>query len=38
VIKEAIREAILEGIIPNEYAAAHDFMIREGEKMGLKAK
>ncbi|ACT93633.1 CCA tRNA nucleotidyltransferase [Dyadobacter fermentans] len=36
VIKEAIREAILEGIVPNEYEPAYAFMIREGEKMGLK--
>lgn len=35
MIKELIREAILEGIIPNEYEAAHAFMIKEGEKMGL---
>ncbi len=35
VMKEAIREAILEGIIPNEYEAAYAFMVSEGEKMGL---
>jgi len=35
VMKEAIREAILEGIIPNEYEAAYRFMVKEGEKMGL---
>ena len=35
VIKEAIREAILEGIIPNEYEPAFSFMVEEGEKMGL---
>jgi poly(A) polymerase len=35
LIKELIREAILEGIIPNEYDAAFAFMIQEGEKMGL---
>jgi poly(A) polymerase len=34
-IKIAIREAILEGIIPNEYQAAHSFMIAEGKKLGL---
>ncbi|MDR6807436.1 putative nucleotidyltransferase with HDIG domain [Dyadobacter sp. BE34] len=35
VIKEAVREAILEGIVPNEYEPAFAFMIAEGEKMGL---
>ena len=37
VIKNAITEAILEGEIPNEYDAAFGLMIREGEKLGLKA-
>lgn len=36
IIKDAITEAILEGIIPNEYEAAYKFMIDEGEKLGLK--
>jgi poly(A) polymerase len=36
IIKGAITEAILEGEIPNEYEAAFQFMIREGEKLGLK--
>jgi len=36
LIKEAIREAILEGEIPNEFEAAFEFMIRQGEKIGLK--
>ncbi len=34
-IKENIREAILEGIIPNEYEPAFAFMVQEGEKLGL---
>ncbi|MDM8002877.1 MAG: HD domain-containing protein, partial [Bacteroidota bacterium] len=38
VIKSAIKEAILDGIIPNEHKAAHEFMIRKGEELGLKAK
>ncbi len=36
VIKSAIREAILEGSLANEHDAAYLFMIKEGEKMGLK--
>jgi len=36
VIKEAIKNAILDGIIPNEYQAAIDFMYKKAEKMGLK--
>ena len=34
-IKVAVREAILEGTIPNQYAVAYPFMIAEGEKHGL---
>ncbi|MGB0837016.1 MAG: CCA tRNA nucleotidyltransferase [Flavobacteriaceae bacterium] len=37
-IKEKIKEAILEGEIPNDYDAAHKLMIIEGEKLGLKLK
>lgn len=36
-IKEAIKEAILEGEIPNAYDAAFDKMILEGNKLGLQA-
>lgn len=35
LIKEIIREAILEGIIPNEYEPAYAFMVQEGGKLGL---
>jgi tRNA nucleotidyltransferase (CCA-adding enzyme) len=36
VLKEAVKEAILEGEIPNEYKAAYDFVLKRGEKLGLK--
>lgn len=35
IIKESVREAILEGIVPNEYEPAFALMIEEGKKMGL---
>ena len=38
VIKTAIKDAILDGIIPNERRAAWDFMIKKGREMGLKSK
>ncbi len=37
IIKEAIKEAILEGDIPNEYGPARDFMLKKGKAMGLRA-
>lgn len=36
IIKERIKEAILEGDIPNEYQAAYQMMLNEGKKLGLK--
>ncbi|KQS31043.1 CCA tRNA nucleotidyltransferase [Dyadobacter sp. Leaf189] len=38
IIKELVREAILEGTIPNEYEAAYAFMVEEGRKMGLSVQ
>lgn len=37
-IKNAIKEAILEGVIPNEYNAAYKFMMEQAEQMGLKPR
>mgnify|MGYP000595371667 CR=1 FL=1 len=37
LIKEGIKEAILEGEIPNDYQAAYDKMLEIGQELGLKA-
>jgi putative nucleotidyltransferase with HDIG domain len=36
IIKEKIKEAILEGDIPNEHDAAFQLMLKEGKRLGLK--
>jgi tRNA nucleotidyltransferase (CCA-adding enzyme) len=36
ILKEAVKEAVLEGEIPNEHQPALDFVIKKAEKMGLK--
>ncbi len=38
IIKESIKEAILEGEIPNDYDAAYKLMLKEGERLGLKTQ
>jgi len=35
IIKDAIREAILDGVITNDYDSAYAFMIQEAAKIGL---
>lgn len=36
VLKEAVKEAILEGEISNDYEAAYEFVLKRAEKLGLK--
>ncbi len=36
ILKAAIKDAILDGIIPNEYNAAYQFMLKKGCEMNLK--
>ena len=36
IIKEAIKEAILDGKIPNEHQAAYQFMLERAASLGLK--
>ena len=36
MLKEAVKEAILDGKITNEYQAAYDFVMKKAEKLGLK--
>ncbi|MBI9034414.1 MAG: HD domain-containing protein [Bacteroidales bacterium] len=38
VIKIAIKDAILDGLIHNDYDEAFEYMLNEGEKLGLKKK
>jgi tRNA nucleotidyltransferase (CCA-adding enzyme) len=36
ILKEAVKEAILEGEIANDYEAAYEFVLKRGAKLGLK--
>ncbi len=35
-LKSSIKDAILDGVIPNEHDAAFEYMLKKAEKMGLK--
>lgn len=35
-LKSSIKDAILDGVIPNEYEAAYNYMLEKAEKMKLK--
>ena len=37
-IKKAVREAMLDGIIPNDYDAAYSFMVEKANELGITKK
>lgn len=37
-LKTAVKDAILDGVIPNEYGVAYDFLVKTAEKKGLAAR
>jgi poly(A) polymerase len=38
IIKDALKDAILDGVIPNTYEAAYEFIIAKAKELGLEAK
>ena len=38
IIKDALKDAMLDGIIPNTYEAAFDFMLKKANELGLVPK
>lgn len=37
ILKNTLKDAILDGIIPNEYQPAYDLLIEKGKELGLKS-
>lgn len=37
-LKSSIKDAILDGVIPNEYHAAYDYLLAKAKKIGLEPK
>ena len=35
-LKSSVKDAILDGVIPNEYDAAYEYLLKKAEKIGLK--
>lgn len=35
-LKSAIKDAILDGVVPNDYNAVYDYLMKKAEKIGLK--
>lgn len=38
IIKDSLKDAILDGVIPNSFEAAYTFMLEKGKEMNLKVK
>ncbi|MEO6611694.1 MAG: HD domain-containing protein [Chitinophagaceae bacterium] len=38
IIKDALKDAMLDGVIPNTYEAAYNFMLAKGRELGLAVK
>ena len=38
ILKQAVKDAIWDSLIPNDHDAAFQFMLKKAEEMGLKPK
>ena len=38
IIKDAVKDAILDGVIPNDYEAAYQYMVDKARELGLEIK